>query len=163
MLTQKRAKEAFNYHPDGYLVWKIKGNNRVHVGKIAGNVDNRGYIIVTLDKRIYRAHRIIFLYHHGYMPKEVDHIDTIRSNNKIENLRPATSSQNSQNNSKRSDNTSGYKGVSWNKKRKSWKVQIQKNYVNMIVGHFEDLIMAAEAYDKKAKELFGEFARTNFL
>ena len=93
---------------------------------------------------------------------EVDHINGSGLDNRKVNLRPCTSQQNKFNKRNRSDNKSGYKGVSWFQKRNRWISQIQMSGRNMMIGRFKDKIEAAKSYDNKARELFGDFARTNF-
>ena len=92
----------------------------------------------------------------------VDHLDGDGLNNQRSNLRVCTDSQNGANRGKQKNNKSGYKGVHWNKKTKKWAAQIQYHKKVLNLGYYSDIIEAAKAYDKKALELFGEFARLNF-
>ena len=91
-----------------------------------------------------------------------DHINGDRLDNRRTNLRPATALQNSANAKRRSDNTSGYKGVCWNKQAGKWKAQIRRDGKRVFLGYFTDMVEAANAYDRSAKECFGEFAKLNF-
>lgn len=93
--------------------------------------------------------------------KMIDHIDRNDLNNRIANIRLCFNSQNQHNSKKQSDNTSGYKGVSWHKHRKKWIAHIRNGKL-IHLGYFCSAVEAAKAYDDKAKELFGEFANTNF-
>lgn len=93
---------------------------------------------------------------------EVDHINGNGLDNRRSNLRPCTRGENSRNLKKRSDNTSGYKGVCWTNDRKKWIAQIQFNGKHWRIGRFNNKIDAALAYDRVAKEKFGEFAKLNF-
>jgi hypothetical protein len=93
---------------------------------------------------------------------DVDHKKGNGLNNQKENLRLATKSQNAANRKKPKNNTSGFKGVSWDRARNKWLACIRFNYKNIHLGRFIDRIDAVKSYDKKAKELFGEFAQTNF-
>jgi len=133
--------------------WHIlKGKNTVYVqthSKINGK-DTKDYmhrIIMKLDK---------------YDKRQVDHTDGNGLNNQKSNLRICTSSQNTGNSKKQSNNTSGYKGVFYHKHSKKYQVQIMKNGKLTACGYFKTKEEAALAYDKKAKELFGEFAKLNF-
>jgi hypothetical protein len=93
----------------------------------------------------------------------IDHIDGNPENNFIWNLRPVTPQQNMYNSKIPSTNTSGYKGVSWHKDTKKWRSKIQHNNKFIHIGCYTDLHEAAEAYNVKAKELFGEYARLNVI
>ena len=87
MITQERIKQLLKYK-DGELVWIKKSGigSHITVGAVAGSLKRIGYMGVCIDKSNYLTHRLIFLYHHGYLPKTVDHIDGDRLNNKINNL-----------------------------------------------------------------------------
>ena len=99
----------------------------------------------------------------GKWPKdEIDHKDLNKGNNKWLNLREATKSQNIANSTKRHDNTSGFKGVSWHSQYKKWFAQLVKNGELVFAKPFQDKIKAAKAYDKAALKYFGEFANLNF-
>jgi hypothetical protein len=99
---------------------------------------------------LWLAHRLIFLWHHGFLPERIDHIDGCSLNNKIENLRAVTQSQNLQNTNKRKTNTSGYKGVSWSKQRKCWIASITVNHKCRNLGGFKTKELAYEAYQLAA-------------
>lgn len=92
----------------------------------------------------------------------VDHIDGNGLNNQRSNLRIATNLENSWNQRKRSDSTSGFKGVYWDKQNASWRAMIKVHGKRKHIGRFVDVQEAAKAYDRNAKEYFGEFAALNF-
>jgi hypothetical protein len=96
----------------------------------------------------------------GY--KNPDHIDGNGLNNQEANLRPATNSQNQMNQRLQKSSKSGFKGVSWYGATRKWQVQIKKDGKHYFLGRFSTPEEAARAYDAKARELFGEFARLNF-
>lgn len=158
-LTQERVLELFAYR-DGQLVRRISVSSNARAGDVAGTLNQFGYIQVSIDKRLYQAHRVIYLMHHGYMPRLVDHIDRNRSNNRIENLRAATHVQNGYNKSKLSSNSSGYKGVSWCKKTLRWRASISINGKIKFLGRYGDVKAAALAYSLAAEKHHGEFARS---
>ena len=108
---------------------------------------------------MFLIHRVIFLWHYGFAPTYIDHIDMDKLNNKIENLRPATKSQNGFNRCKPVHNKSGYKGVSWNKERQKWDAEITFNKQRIRLGRFSDVKRAAQAYAEAAARYHGEFAR----
>jgi hypothetical protein len=99
--------------------------------------------------KIWKVHRLIFVLHHGYLPKEIDHINGDRADNRIENLRAVTRSENQCNRSALTSNTSGYPGVSWHKKSQAWVVRVMKNGKSHLLGYFKELelagLVAAEA------------------
>ena len=92
----------------------------------------------------------------------VDHKNCNGLDNQKQNLRFATKSQNGMNQKIRMG-TSKYKGVSWHKNRNKWAVWICNNGKRQYLGYFTNEVDAAQAYDRKAKELFGEYARLNFI
>jgi hypothetical protein len=155
-MEQQKIREYFDYL-DGVLYWKIKTARCVKIGQPAGTLDKRtGYHRVRVDCKFQKAHRIIFLYHHGYLPDFVDHIDGNKTNNKIENLRGATLSQNCMNQKISTRNTSGTKGVMWHKRDKKWFVQLRVNSKCHSFGYYEDKelaeLVAIEATNKLHKE-----------
>ena len=163
-LTHKYVRSLFNYR-DGKLYWKVSGRGR-KIGVPAGRNANYGYMTITTNGKTYYTHRLIFLFHHGYLPQFLDHIDGDSSNNSIENLREATLSQNQHNRKKgkfrKSKPTlSIYKGVSWAKCDSRWVSHICIGGKLKRLGGFKSEISAAKAYDKAASEAFGKFAKLN--
>jgi hypothetical protein len=144
-------------HKDGVLYWK-KTSGRKLKGNQAGWL-NKGYVMVGIGGEEHPAHRIIFLLHHGYCPEYIDHVDGNRSNNRIENLRSATLNENARNCKKPSHNTSGYKGVCWDKNRNKWMAYITINNKFKSLGRYEQIEDAHFAYTNAAKQHFGNFAR----
>lgn len=157
MITQKQVTELFEYR-DGDLIRKTSPANRVKTGDIAGTLTTNGYIAITISAKIYYAHRLIFLYHHGYLPKEIDHRDENKSNNRIENLRECTRSQNTFNTKLMSTNTSGHKGVGWIKRDKMWEAKIRVNGKIIFLGYFDDKEVAAQVVKIERIKLHKEFA-----
>lgn len=165
-LTQDLLRELFDYR-DGELYWKVSRGNSVKSGDRAGSVRPDGYRSISINNKHYLTHRLIFLYHRGYLPKYLDHVDGDKSNNGISNLRETTKAQNAMNMKKpRSMNskptTSEHKGVSWDKDRKKWRAYIIINSDQKHLGLFDSEIEAAKAYDKAAIRLFGEFKKLNY-
>lgn len=121
--------------------------------------DSHGYVATNINKKGVKLHRII-----NKTPKGMftDHIDGNTRNNRKNNLRTCTSSQN-QRNRKPQKGTSKYKGVDWHKRDKRWRVRIQFNGKGIYVGNFKVEIEAVLAYNAKALELFGEYALLNKL
>lgn len=145
------------YLKDCVFYWK-KTQGRKKADHPAGWL-LKGYIQIGIAGEVHPAHRLIFLLHHGYCPQYIDHIDGNRTNNNIENLRPATLNQNARNCKVPSHNTSGHKGVCWDKNRCKWMAYITINNKFKSLGRFDNIEDAAEAYKTAAKQYFGEFAR----
>lgn len=161
-ITQELVKELFDYHEDGYLIWKVDvGSNKVK-GLKAGCLNMSGYVRVLINKRGYPLHRLIFLYHHGWLPEIVDHKDLNELNNRIENLRATTKSQNCKNKRSAKNSSSKYLGVHLHMKR-SWVVQIKVNGVHLHGGSFKNENEAALHYNKLAVKHHGEFANLNII
>ena len=161
MLTFEKTHYLFRYH-NGDLYWKISPSKNVKTGSFAGSNTGYGkqpYKVVMINGKHIRKHKIIFLMHYGYLPTHIDHIDGNKLNNKIENLRAATASQNRMNSSVSSRNQVGIKGVSKGKKIGTWTSQICVNKKRTHLGTFKTQEEAAIAYQKAAQEFFGEFAR----
>lgn len=154
MLTQAQVKELFYYDPEtGNLIWRSdRGKNKM-TGKIAGGLDNYGYLKIGIDGIRYKAHRLIWLYIYGVWPVEdIDHINGVKSDNRLINLREATAAQNGQNMRKpNTRNTSGYLGVT--AFRGGWKAQIMVNKKNCYIGCYDTPEAAHEAYLEKKREL----------
>ena len=156
-LSRDLLKELFEYK-DGQLFWKSKPHPRIDISKPAGSMRKDGYVQILIKRKAYRAHRLVFLMRHGYLPQEIDHIDGNPSNNAIENLRPATHSQNQHNVGKRKNNTSGYKGVNWDKALKKWRAKIRINGKRKHLGYFDCPKEAHSAYCQAANELHQQYA-----
>jgi hypothetical protein len=122
-----------------------------------------GYIVVRLNGRLCRAHRVIWEMFNGAIPqgKEIDHINGSRSDNRLCNLRLATRSQNNCNGRLRRDNKSGYKGVCWNKQASKWESYLKVGRKKLMLGHFSDPLDAHRARLKASNEHYGQFARTS--
>jgi hypothetical protein len=154
--------DAYEYR-DGIVVWRrdstrgIKRGDSVYVGP-----RSKGYLSVkvnTKPRRSEQLHRVVWLLVHGdWPPGKLDHRDLDKANCRIENLRPATSSQNGANRlSPRARTSPGAKGIYFLRNR--WHAGIRHNGKRIHIGVFNDLEAAKSAYDKQAQLLFGEFAR----
>ena len=162
-ITQGRVRELFDYNEKtGELIWKLKRRGRCKVGTVAGCLRPDGYNRIHVDGKNYLAHRLIYLFHYGNLPKHIDHIDNNPSNSRVENLRECSHSQNLCNRNKQSNNTSGFKNVFWERGAKKWKSHIRSNGKVIYLGLFTDPEDAAKAADLEMLKRHGEFALTNF-
>lgn len=159
-ITTERLREVLGYNPEtGAFVWLVSPRRNVAAGQVAGT-DENGYVRICIARKCYKAHRLAWLYFYGEWPcGEVDHINGVRNDNRISNLRLATHSQNRANVAKYSNNTSGYKGVHWHKQNRKWQAVVNVNGKRISCGLFASREEAHAAYCKKAAEVFGEFHR----
>jgi len=162
MLTQAQLKEYLHYDPDtGDFIWLKKPNKRIVVGSVAGYL-HQNYIVISLMGEKYEAHRLAFFYMNGLWPtKHIDHANGIGSDNRWANIRECTASQNGFNRNIQSNNTSGFKGVSWVKASGKWRVVCSVNKVRYYLGSFDDVELAGNVYAVFAKEHHGEFYPSN--
>jgi HNH endonuclease len=163
VLTQQQVQELFEYR-DGALYWKKVSKTCIHLlGKKVGSSHKSGYIHIHLKNKIYKAHRLIFLYHHGYLPEFVDHINGNRSDNRIENLRPATKHENARNCFLTTTNASGIKGVSKLKGNYKWRCRLTVNKITKCVTGFETKELAQEFIELWREMAHGDFANHNYV
>ena len=155
-MTQEYAHSLFEYK-DGSLYWKVRKAPHVKVGAKVGSPTKYGYETVYVDGRNWRIHRLVFLMQHGYLPKMIDHINGNRIDNRIENLRAANDNQNAHNMGMRPDNSSGIKGVSWNKDRQKWAVRVNHNK-KTYQRYVQDLELAELVAIEMRSKLHGEYA-----
>ena len=156
MITQLDIVKNFTYK-DGHLYWK-KARSGIQVNNCAGCIDSKGYLRIKFNGKKYLNHRLIYLMHYGYLPKMLDHIDNNRSNNKIENLRPATRSENLKNTLLRCDNSSGHKNVQFHAPTNKWKVSLRVNGKKKHIGLYDDIEIAALVADEARKLHNGVYA-----
>lgn len=161
MLTQSYLKELFDYRHDGYLIRKIKTCNRVNVGDIVGCNNGNNYLKIHLCGKQNYAHRLIFIWHYGFLPKEIDHINGNSLDNRIENLREATHLQNGKNLNLRKSNSIGISGVRWDAQRNKWHSSITVDGTKKHLGRFASLNDAIEKRKKAEILFFQEWRRTN--
>lgn len=160
--TQEHLKSVIGYNPATGEFKKIKCKRTDWIGKIAGTHNRKGYRTVSIDNTPYLAHRLAWLYMTGEWPKaNIDHINGIKDDNRFCNLRESNYSQDMHNQGKRKHNTSGYKGVTYNKNAKKWVAQIRINWEMKYLGLFTSPENAATAYNFAAEKYHGEFARLN--
>lgn len=162
-LTIDYLKTILDYNSHtGDFTWKQQLSATGPAGSKAGCIKSTdGYVQIQINKRKYRAHRLAWFYVNGKWPKKyIDHINHDRGDNRIDNLRECNDSTNQANRRISSNNTSGYKGVYWNKFKESWEARIKKDGKSYNLGYYDDKDDAHKAYCKAAKNLFGSYAYT---
>ena len=152
MLTHERLTELLHYDEStGIFTRKVKVASRL-AGSVAGAKHNKGYVQIMIDCENYLAHRLAWFYFYKEWPKnQIDHINRIKTDNRIENLRDVTNSINQHNNSTRRHNTSGTTGVMSLKSRNCWCAQIYVNNKRIYLGVFktkEQAISARKEYEQ---------------
>jgi hypothetical protein len=148
MITQRRLKDLLQYDPETGVFIRRRSCGGFLEGTVAGSTSSYyGYIHISIDKKVYKAHRLAFLYMEGRFPEgEVDHKNGIRSDNSWNNLRECSRTENSKNCSLRSDNTSGCPGVGFHKKRGQWRARVGTKHL----GWYPTKELAIEARNKEA-------------
>ena len=164
--TVYRLKEIIEYDPiSGVFTWKFRrdvrgGWNSKCAGKRAGRIDSSGHRQIAIDGHRYQASNLAWLYMKGVWPLLlVDHRNTIKDDDRFENLREATYYQNSYNRGAQVDNKSGYKGVYQHKDNGVWVASITVEKVQKYLGCFATAEEASCAYEAAAIRFHGEFAR----
>lgn len=153
MITQEYLLNTYTYQ-DGKLFRKSNGKE-----VICSKSKWHRYLRIGINGKAEALHRVIFLYHHGYMPKITDHIDGDRYNNRIENLREATQQQNCFNKAHHKNSSSPFKNVYWHKVMQKWIVCMSINRKRKIFGYFDDIELADLVAQEARSKYHGEFAR----
>ena len=158
MINQQTLRDMFEYvSTTGQLIHRYTVQGGKQAGQPAGSPHNQGYLQIGIRRKKYLIHRLVWLYHFGEWPGQLDHVNRIRSDNRIENLRECNYSQNHGNRHIDPRNTSGAKGVSYYESNDRYRAQLASRYV----GQYRTLKEASDAYDKAAVSHFGEFSLTN--
>lgn len=157
-LTHSRLRELFEYDADtGIMIRRITVGRRGPAGAIVGCLTKKGYLSLRVDGQFFLLHRVIFMYVHGKMPAaQIDHINGVKTDNRIANLREATEHENSQNVKVHRDNSSGLLGVSWRASNGKWRASIGIDGWHKHLGYFDSKDVAYQAY-KAAKRALHKF------
>jgi hypothetical protein len=148
MLTRESIGLLVRYEPEsGKFFWLVNRGSRARVGNEAGWDRADGYRQIRIENKIYYAHRLAWLSVHDVWPELVDHINRNPADNRIINLRLANKSINAINSYASTKNTSGFKGVSWSKGMKKWRMSHQASGVLSRM-YFDDAATAGAAYLK---------------
>jgi len=151
--------DLFSYSVlEGALYWRKRPSPRASLTSPAGYTDTEGYRVISINGLSYRRHRLIWAYFNSDPgPLEIDHINRIKGDDRLENLRKATRAENSYNTTY-STNKSGAPGVCWHKRDKKWRVCIKSAGENVHLGYFDDLEDARRAYIEASIEIHRQFS-----
>jgi len=154
-LTKEYLNELFDYK-DGNLYWK-KSRKGISNNLLAGTKSTH-YYQICINYKIYRTHRLIWIFHNGNTEDCIDHINGNTFDNHIENLRICDLAKNSWNSKIRKNNTSGVKGIGWCLQKKKWRARVVCKNKEFHVGFFDDLEKAKIKIKEKRQELHKEFS-----
>lgn len=158
ILTKEFLHTLYEYE-SGYLISKQK-RGPATIGKKIVTKHKDGYISTTINRKRFYVHRLIYMMFHGELPRFIDHIDGNRANNKIQNLRPATESQNNVNSKGRSK--SGYKNIYFDPRKNHYLVVLIINRKKNFFGCFKDLELACLVAEEARNKYHGEFANHGY-
>jgi len=141
MPSMEILREYFEYHGDGFFV-RLKRAGRGGRGNAGdearGTKTLQGYRKMKFQGRLFLLHRLVWQFNHGNCPEYLDHINRNPSDNRIENLRAATSTQNHFNRGLDKNNSSGTNGLSFDRRRKAWRGQVRLNGKTIYAGRSPD-------------------------
>jgi len=155
LIDSELVRQLF-YYIDGGLVWATN-KGRAKIGD-RPHKNSNGYNVLKIDGIPYLEHRLIWAWHDKPFSPIIDHINGNISDNRIENLRAATHSENMRNSRISVNNTSGVKGVYWQKDKKMWRVQIWSDGKQQYLGRFHDIDEAKNVASNFRKINHAEFA-----
>jgi hypothetical protein len=159
-LTQAQVRRLFAYNDEGFFTWRVALNKATKIGDRAGTVsaNDKGYMRVKIRGWEYAVHRLVYLWHTGESPPMVDHADHDRQNNRIENLRAASASDNSRNATLRSDAKLKVKGVTYRQdKNKPYIAELRVNGKRVMHVSFFTLEEAERAVMEARRVYHGSF------
>lgn len=146
---------------EGALYWKVRLSPKARLDQPAGSTDPEGYRVITVNGKTYRRHRLVWAYFNcdpGNM--EIDHLNGVKGDDRLENLRLATRRENSWNTTYKT-NKSGAPGVCWHARDKKWRVSIKDQGINKHLGYYSDLQEAQKAYIEASRSIHGSFSVFN--
>lgn len=157
IITRQQLKELLSYDLEsGIFTWLIL---RGRAKTVAGTPNHNGYIQICVCRRSYMAHKLAWLYVHGCIPKILDHVNGVTSDNRLCNLRIATPTLNQWNRKKSKNNSVGYAGVTRHRRKYAARIMVNRKYIWL--GSFDNPVTAGEAYAKAAKQYRGDWVRSS--
>lgn len=160
MITQQELKDALHYDPEtGLFTWRRTVSSKAPKGSHPNGVDKDGYLTLMFKGKFLRQHRVAWFYTYGVWPeKQLDHINGVRSDNRIVNLRACDEQDNNRNRAVSRNNTSGVSGVSFQQGK--WMVRIRTDKQRRVFfGYFDDIELAELVAAEAREKYHGEFAR----
>lgn len=158
MLSLDELKAHIHYNPDtGVFTRLVKTSNRSLIGAASGGYGAHGYYRVSLLGKRYYAHRLAWFYVHGEWPEEIDHVNGVRDDNRLSNLRLASRRENCVNAPAKLSNTSGFKNVSFNAERNQWMARGRHLGKRKNLGLFDTPEEAYQAWKRFAASSDGDF------
>ena len=158
MLTQAELQSILNYDPETGIFTRIKSRMSNKVNKVVGTLNKQNRVQISINAKIYKAHRLAWLYVYGEWPQIIDHINGNPADNRICNLRECTTQQNNYNAKLSKRNTSGIKGVRFDKDRNKWEANLRINGKRTRIGRFNTLEDAKNAIENARRIHHGNFA-----
>jgi len=161
MPTVARLHELFSVSTNGDLVRKIScRSKKATAGDVAGSPNAWGHLKVMVDGQMIYNHQVVWAMTHGEWPtKAIDHVNGLKTDNRPDNLRLASSTENNHNRGVNRNNRTGFRGVSRDSRRNKFQAQITVDGNHMYLGHFDSAEEASRVYEAKARELHGDFYR----
>ncbi len=148
-----KVNGRFKYNPDTGIITNRVSSGKARKGEEAGTKNKCGYRTLYILNGRYLGHRVAWFIYYGYWPKyTIDHINGIRDDNRIVNLRDVEHKENQKNLSIQKSNTSGYTGVYWNKPTKNWRVKIEVDGKQIHIGYFKKIQQAIKARAEAEKK-----------
>lgn len=162
LITQERLKSLLTYDPDtGEFRWRVTSSSRRTAGSLAGCRDHYGYVVIRIDGKLYKAHRLAWLYCYGLWPtKNLDHISQTPDDNRITNLREVDQHENNQNRRTQKNSSSGVTGVSLHKASQRWHARIHTRDGCRSLGYYATKEEAALAR-RAAEQTYYSFRTEN--
>lgn len=157
MITEiDKLKSLLTYDPEtGDIRWRVDRAANAKAGDIAGAINEKGYRRIEIEGKVYRAHRVAFAFMTGFWPVAVDHKNRVKTDNRWDNLREATTLQNNRNRDPQRNNTSGWAGVDRHKNR--WRASIRVGGKKIHLGAFVNKADAVSARIAANAKYFGAF------